>query len=262
MIQRGTGKLAWMSYPGGENKPRLSVVIPTLNEDGYAGDLLRDLEGQTEPPDEIIVVDAGSSDGTAALVKGFAGARLLHGSRPVANGRNLGARAAQGEVLVFLDADVRIGEDFLERLADEFGRRNLDIACPAYRPDNSTRSVEVLHEVVNALIKNLQHILPSGSGAALVVRRSLFVEGRGFDPGLKFDDLEFVRRFARGKRFGVLAQEVRVSDRRYRKEGLAKPALRYSLLALLFALGLFRLANAIGYEFGQHEAPARDNPGE
>lgn len=235
--------------------PRVSVVIPTLNEEDHVGELLSDLRSQTRRPEEVVVVDAGSSDGTVPLVENFPEARLLHGSPPVAEGRNLGGFASSGDVILFLDADVRLAGGFIEGFVGEFERRGLDVACPRYLPGGSTRAVEAFHGAVNALLKTFENVLPSGAGHCIAVRGELFRESEGFDPALKFDDVELVRRLSRGRRFGVVDEEVLVSDRRYRDHGPARMFLRYSLMALLFALGRFRWANAIEYEFGDHGRP-------
>lgn len=83
--------------------PRLSVVIPTLNEAGALGALLAALKADA-PDAEIIVVDGGSADGTAALAR-RAGVRLLE--TPPGRGAQLqaGARAASGAAILFLHAD-------------------------------------------------------------------------------------------------------------------------------------------------------------
>ncbi|HEX2183107.1 MAG TPA: hypothetical protein VHH10_12560, partial [Rubrobacteraceae bacterium] len=75
----------------------------------------------------------------------------------------------------------------------------------------------------------------------------------GFDPGLKFDDIELIRRLAKGRRFGIVEERVFVSDRRYREHGTPRMMLRYALMALIFALGKFAWANRVDYEFGKHE---------
>jgi glycosyltransferase involved in cell wall biosynthesis len=232
--------------------PSVSVVVPTLNEEENVGDLLADLCSQTRTPAEIFVVDAGSSDETVRVAEGFPGARVLHGSPPVAEGRNLGGRASTGEIVVFLDADARIPDSFLENFVRKFEERDLDVACPVYRPGSSTRAVETFHAAMNALFKTFEGVLPSGAGHCIAVRGALFRGSRGFDPSLKFDDVEMVRRLSREGRFGILDEEVRVSDRRYREHGSTRMFLRYSLMALFFALGKFRWANAIDYEFGDH----------
>ena len=74
-----------------ENRtPRLSAIIPTLNEAVYLPLLLEALAAQTRPADEIIVADAGSADGTVELAC-RRGARVVRGGTP-AVGRNAGAR--------------------------------------------------------------------------------------------------------------------------------------------------------------------------
>jgi glycosyltransferase involved in cell wall biosynthesis len=231
----------------------LSVIIPTLNEERHVGDLLSDVASQTRTPDEVIVVDAGSVDGTAAVARQFAFVKLLEGEPPVACGRNLGGRSAGGDVLVFLDADTRLPARFLESFLTQFERRRLDVACPQYVPYRSTPAIEGFHALFNLLTRAFQRTLPSGAGHCVAVRREVFRESRGFDPDLKFDDIELIRRLARGRRFGIVEERVFVSDRRYREQGVPRMILRYALMALIFALGKFAWANRIEYEFGDHE---------
>jgi glycosyltransferase involved in cell wall biosynthesis len=232
---------------------RLSIIIPTLNEERHVGSLLSDIAAQTREPEEVLVVDAGSADGTVAVARRFASVRLLEGKPPVACGRNLGGRSATGDVLIFLDADVRLDEEFFEGFLREFERRRLDVACPLYVPFRSTPMVEGFHALLNALFKVSQGVLPSGAGHCIAVRRRVFQGSRGFDPSLKFDDIELIRRLSRGRRFGVVEERVFVSDRRYRENGALRMMLTYSLMALFFALGKFRWANLLDYEFGGHE---------
>jgi Glycosyl transferase family 2 len=231
----------------------LSVIIPALNEERHVGALLSDIAAQTRKPDEVLVVDAGSTDGTVPVVRRSAFAELLEGTPPVACGRNLGGRRATGDVLIFLDADVRLSGDFLEDFLGEFENRGLDVACPLYVPYRSTPAIEAFHGVFNLVTRVFQGTLPSGAGHCIAVKRSVFQESRGFDPGLKFDDIELIRRLSKGRRFGIVGERVFVSDRRYRKQGTPRMILRYLLMALFFALGKFSWANHIGYEFGGHD---------
>ena len=235
------------------NPPSLSVVVPTLNEERHIGSLLSDLMEQTKKADEVIVVDAGSGDGTISVVRRFPDVVLLNGSPPVAKGRNLGGRRARGDTLVFLDADVRLEEDFFEGFLEEFERRRLDIAGPLYVPYRSTPTIRSIFTLFNLLFKSVEKLLPSGAGHCIAVKREILRESRGFDPELKFDDIELIRRLARDRRFAVVAQRTYVSDRRYREHGILRMFLTYLLMALFFALGKYRWANHLTYEFGRHE---------
>ncbi|HWR98365.1 MAG TPA: glycosyltransferase family 2 protein [Candidatus Methanoperedens sp.] len=87
--------------------PRVSVVIPVLNAEPYLPALLAAFAGQSpRPPDEVIIVDSGSTDGTAALAAGAPGVRFFRTERfSHGRARNEGARAAGGDVVVFLSQD-------------------------------------------------------------------------------------------------------------------------------------------------------------
>lgn len=231
----------------------ISVVIPALNEERLLGGLLSDLAAQSRPPDEVLVVDAGSEDDTVTLAEGFPFVEVLHSTPPVAVGRNAGGRRAVGDVIVFLDADARLPRDFLERFVGEFRRRGYDLACPLYYPHDSTRAVELFHDLFNLTTRTFQNLLPSGAGTCIAVRGALFRGSTGFDPAFKFDDIELVRRLAKGRRFGIIEERVLVSDRRYREQGFVRTVAQYSFMALVFTLGRFEWANGMNYDIGKHE---------
>ncbi|MBI5280986.1 MAG: glycosyltransferase family 2 protein, partial [Candidatus Solibacter usitatus] len=101
---------------------RVSVVIPAYNaRETLESCLARLLESQPGPPDEYLVVDDGSTDGSVEVAERF-GARVLStgGRRGPAYARNIGARAATGSVLLFLDADVTVHPDTVELVRSAF----------------------------------------------------------------------------------------------------------------------------------------------
>jgi glycosyltransferase involved in cell wall biosynthesis len=101
--------------------PRLSVVIPAYNEAGYLAETLRSLQDQDfAEPYEVIVVNNGSTDDTAALAQGF-GVRVLHEPQPgVCAARQRGTAEARGDIVVSTDADTVHPRDWLTRLDAAF----------------------------------------------------------------------------------------------------------------------------------------------
>lgn len=102
-----------------EAVPRFSIIVPTRNEEADIAATLRALLALEHPAFEVLVVD-DSSDRTREIVRGFAadGVRCLEQGtqRGRAAARNTGMRAARGEILVILNADVHLPPDFLRRL--------------------------------------------------------------------------------------------------------------------------------------------------
>ena len=243
--------------PGNESgrARRISIVVPALNEEHNLEGLLSDLEAQSRQPDEVFMVDAGSEDGTVSVAERFPFVEVLHSTPPVAVGRNAGGRRASGDVILFLDADVRLPRAFLERFIEEFWRRGCDIACPLYHPHDSTWAVDRFHDLFNLVMRAAQNVLPSGAGSCIALRGDLFRDSAGFDPSFKFDDIELIRRLAKGRRFGIIEEKALVSDRRFREQGFARSVAQYAFMALAFALGRFEWTNNMDYEIGKHEQP-------
>jgi glycosyltransferase involved in cell wall biosynthesis len=93
----------------------VSVIIPCYNQAHFVGDAIESVLAQTWQQRELIVVDDGSCDDPATLVKRYTGVRYIHQSNQgVSAARNYGMRESQGEFLVFLDADDRLTPRALE----------------------------------------------------------------------------------------------------------------------------------------------------
>lgn len=93
---------------------KISVIVPTYNEEEVILDCLESLTKQTFKDFEIIVVDDGSTDSTLEKLKGV---KVFHQNHLGAGAaRNLGAKHAKGEILVFVDADMTFDRNFLKML--------------------------------------------------------------------------------------------------------------------------------------------------
>ncbi len=97
------------------SSPTVSVVIPCFNQGRFLGEALASLLAQTELPAEIVVVDDGSTDDTAAVARRFPNVRCIRQRNAgLAAARNTGLKHTSGEFLVLLDADDRLRRDALE----------------------------------------------------------------------------------------------------------------------------------------------------
>lgn len=96
---------------------KASIIIPAYNEEKDIGECLESLKRQSYKNMEIIVVDDGSTDRTKEIVKSFNKVRLIKGEHKGAGfSRNLGAKECKGKILVFVDADMTFGGDYVEKL--------------------------------------------------------------------------------------------------------------------------------------------------
>jgi glycosyltransferase involved in cell wall biosynthesis len=109
-----------MSANGVRTEPRIAVIIPVFNRERTIGRAIESVLTQASPPAEVLVVDDGSSDGTADVIAGYGGrVRYLHQSNEGASAaRNHGVARAAAPWVAFLDSDDRWLDDHLGRMAE------------------------------------------------------------------------------------------------------------------------------------------------
>ncbi len=211
---------------------KLSIIIPTLNEEKCLPLLLGSIKKQNFNSDlEVIIADAGSTDKTIEIAESF-GCRIVPGGVP-AKGRNEGGKAARGDLLLFMDADnICLPDNFLTELTKEFKERNLDIAsfpvCP--KGNNFDRFAYGLY---NWWAKLSQKFLPHATNSALV-KKEILQKINGFDEEIKIaEDHDFVRRAAKIGRFGFIkTKPVLTSTRRFERDGRLKTYFIYILAGI------------------------------
>jgi len=102
------------------NKLSLSVIVPTYNRHNDLEECLRSLFEMKQPPDEVIVVDSCSTDGTYELVKQFQAKYLCIRERSMVKARNVGLRHATGDVVAYIDDDVIVSESWSIHILDSY----------------------------------------------------------------------------------------------------------------------------------------------
>ncbi len=210
----------------------LSIVIPTLNEEDYLPRLLECLRRQSFRNFEVIVADAGSTDETREIANAF-GCKIVEGGLP-AKGRNQGARQAKGDLILFLDADVVLPKDFLEKTLKEFKGRDLDIATFSLIPLSKKKGAKVIFNFFyNYPLRILQDKWAHGA-MGILVKKWLHQKIGGFDEKIKIaEDHHYVQQASKLGKFGVIrGTKLFVSLRRIKKEGWVRTGLKYSFAEL------------------------------
>jgi glycosyltransferase involved in cell wall biosynthesis len=235
---------------------KVSIIIPTLNEEKMLPRLLESIKTQDFDDYEVIVSDAQSKDSTREIA-GQHGCRIVDGGLP-AVGRNAGAAVAQGDFLFFLDADVVIPQGFIRNVYDEMQDRYYDLATCEIRPLSDYRLDRVLHRMINlAVILNLR-MDPKACGFCIFVTRRLFDRIGGFDETIYVaEDNDFVKRAAEFRALHYLSSAyLMVSVRRFEKGG------RFAYMNKGIKLNLYRTfrgeirnAEVVAYEFENYHTP-------
>ncbi len=232
----------------------LSIIIPTLNEAAFLPALLNALNSQTRRPDEIIVADAGSTDGTVQAAKAY-GAVVVPGGMP-GPGRNAGARVARGDIFIFLDADVLPHPNFVERALEEFSRAGYGVATCLTESVRHELADQVIMDASNLYLQMVRPISPHAPGFCILARREIHRAIGGFDETLKLsEDHDYVRRASQVGEFGVLTSlRIPVSMRRLEKEGMPRLALKYLWCEMYALAGKPVHSIPFEYEFGAFQA--------
>lgn len=132
---------------------RLSVIIPVHNGGEDLHKCLQTVVKSTRQPDELIIVDDASTDGSAQLAAGFGTVVVAAHHRPIgpASARNLGVARSEGDVLLFLDADVMVHTDTLAQI-ESYLKEHPEISAVFGSYDDDPP-----HHNWVSLYKNLQH---------------------------------------------------------------------------------------------------------
>jgi rSAM/selenodomain-associated transferase 2 len=212
--------------------PRLSIILPVLNEAPTLRARLEALRAQTDNA-EIIVVDGGSEDASFAAAIGCAD-QVLCAQRGRGAQLDAGARAASGELLLFLHADTRLPVDavatILNALAQgaHWGRFDVRIEGRSW-----------LLPVVARLMNGRSRLTGIATGdQAMFMTRNAYEQAGGFAPLPLMEDIDLSARLKRLGRPACLRARVVTSGRRWDENGALRTIILMWRLRLLFWLGI------------------------
>lgn len=233
-------------------KPYFSIVIPTLNEEGFLPTLLQNLVDQYWTDFEVIHVDGHSDDQTvkeATKFKGKLSLKTLHCDvRGASIQRNMGGERAHGEWIIFMDADTQIDPDFLlcvryniakaERSGREFGVFSSLITLNDFDARKSKHRIS--SNVVNSVLTtSATSGRPRLFGAMLGITREAFAEVK-FNPKITFaEDMFFVEQvIKKGYDYRLFhTPKFKFSMRRWDDKSLVATAAKAGLLQMQLIFG-------------------------
>lgn len=199
----------------GVERLRVSLIFTVLNEAATIDELLDSIAVQSRQPDEIIVVDGGSTDGTVERLRARAedlGLTVLDGAgTTISQGRNIALRAARGDIVAVTDAGVRLESHWLERLVGMLeGRPETDVASGFFQtlPQSTFELALGVTTLPDVGEIDPARFLPSSRSVAL--RRSWIDAGIQYPGWLDYcEDLVFDLKLHRaGARFAFVEEAL------------------------------------------------------
>jgi rSAM/selenodomain-associated transferase 2 len=203
----------------------ISVIIPALN----AAPTLARTIASAAGAGEIIVVDGGSEDETAAVARA-AGAKLVKAQRGRGTQLRAGAEAANGEWLLFLHADTRLSRNWTVAVTSHMARSR-GAACFRFRLDSESWQARLVERGVALRVKLFG--LPYGD-QGLFLSRSLYEEAGGYRPLPLMEDVDLVHRLGPVR---LLAAEAVTSAEKWRRDGWFRRSARNLACLALYKAG-------------------------
>jgi glycosyltransferase involved in cell wall biosynthesis len=211
----------------------ISVIIPAHNEERYLDRTLDALRRQNYKWFEVIVVANGCTDNTAEVARGQCHRLIVLSEKSLGVARNLGARMARGELLVFLDADTTLEPMALRKIAEDF-----TVGHAAGTLIGKPDSDRILYRLFYFLKNSIHWARHNGSSGVIICWKKHFERIGGFDERLEVRENSHL--IGRLKKFGSykLVSEVTAitSMRRYEQRGFCRIAW---LWVKLWAQSLF-----------------------
>lgn len=212
---------------------KVSIIIPVLNEAGLIADTLQSLRCSDESGHEIIVVDGGSSDNTAAIAAQGAD-KVLLGRAGRATQMNLGIDAAEGDVLLFLHADTRLPADAIAKIVGAvedgyfWGRFNVRLSGDHFM-------FRIIERMMN--LRSCITGIATGDQAIFVCRESIDIIG-SYPQLPLMEDIVFSKSLRSLGWPACIRLPVITSSRRWEENGIMRTVLLMWRLRLLFFFGV------------------------
>ena len=214
-------------------QPKISIIIPVLNEAGIVRDTLLNLKDNLNV--ELIVVDGGSKDKTVELVKEMGVKVITSPTAGRANQMNLGALVATGDIVLFLHIDTRLPLGYQTMVLEALSNGQTIAGAFQLYIDSPKRSLRFVETMVN--LRSRFCSLPYGD-QAIFLKKSIFEDIGGFPNLPIMEDFELIQRLKRKGKITIAPAAVVTSSRRWQKLGVLQTTLINQLIIIGYYLGI------------------------
>jgi rSAM/selenodomain-associated transferase 2 len=210
----------------------ISVIIPTLNEVEIIESSLKDLLSH-QGDFEVIVADGGSSDGTVDIIGKFPHVKRVISARGRGRQMNEGAKAARGDILLFLHADTRLPPSAFTKIGELMG--DLRVVGGSFSI-NFDRHDPLLRFI--SLFSRINHILFTYGDQGLFLRSDVFRKMGGFKEIAIMEDVEIQMRLRSMGKFVKICEPAVTSARRFIEFGIVRQQILDIVLVSLYHFGV------------------------
>lgn len=226
----------------------ISVIIPAYNEEKYLPRTLDTIRALDRKPDEMIVVDGGSTDKTAAVAKAHGARVITIPHRGIGFARQKGLDAASGDIVAFTDADTIVPKDWLTKIEQTLSRPGVvGVFGNFIVPDGwlpYRLYVNTIQQVGNWLWWHILRV-PWAPGQNTAFLRQAGINAGGYPVDYKIaEDIEMVRRLMKIGKLVYRPDLLVISSGRRGNEGIG---LLTRVLKVFVYYFLFRRADIIGF---------------
>jgi len=220
---------------GNGKPPSMSVIVPTLNEEESIETCLSSVRNQTISDFELILSDGESNDKTVEASRRYVDKIIVSSNRGIGTQQNLGAKFAEGEILVFIHADTIVGESLLEEISGATNDGYIGGGC-VVKTVGEGYKCKLFDEIIKLInvIFNPFNILCTGE--VLFFKKDVFMKNEGFRD-VFFEDADMLLRARDDGKLKLLKSTVVASGRRFREGFWKKMIFEWMPYAILTLLG-------------------------
>ena len=201
---------------------KISIIIPTYNESQNLPLLISDLAIINEES-ELIIVDCNSTDKTKEIANIY-GAKIYKSNKKNRGLQlNIGAKMAEGEWFIFIHADSRLSQDWLEKVKSAIRNNSNFIYFFKFKVNNK----KIIYRFLEIVVNFRSYIFNDPYGdQGLLIQRTTYFKNKGYQEIPLMEDLDFIKRLKNKVTFKMLSIPIYTSSRKWEKTNIIFQAIK------------------------------------